>query len=67
MENSYQNRVIIDANWQSMEKMAAILISEKMGKAAREQNQKKMGKTDEKRRAATAKVTKDASAPFVCM
>ena len=33
--------------------------------AARERNQKKMGKSDEERRAATAKATKDANA-FVC-
>jgi hypothetical protein len=33
--------------------------------AARERNQKKIGKSDEERRAATAKATKDASA-FIC-
>ena len=33
--------------------------------AARERNQKKMGKSDEERRAANAKATKDANA-FVC-
>eukprot|EP01083_Nonionella_stella_P012541 35590_1 len=33
--------------------------------AARERNQKKMGKTDEERRAASAKAAKDATA-FVC-
>jgi hypothetical protein len=34
--------------------------------AARERNQKKLGKTDEERKAASAKATKDANA-FVCL
>jgi hypothetical protein len=34
--------------------------------AARERNQKKMGKTDEERKAASAKAAKDASA-YICL